>query len=72
MARIVYQDKTLTLPDIDMDGRTLVETLAVPTDHDLVLVRPEGNQLIKRSQKLHLQDGDQFVDAPTFEYGAPV
>ncbi len=70
MARIVYQDQTYTLPDGSIEGDELLRELRVPEDHDLVLMRPEGNLLVSRHQRLYPVDGDQFVDAPVFKYGA--
>lgn len=70
MARIVYQDRTYTLPDGSVEGEELLQALQVPIDHDLVLVRPEGNLLVGRHQQVYPVDGDHFVDAPVFKYGA--
>jgi hypothetical protein len=70
MARIVYQDRAYVVPDGEMDGDELLKELEVPPAHDLVLVRPEGNLLVNRHRKVRPVDGDYFVDAPTFEYGA--
>ncbi len=70
MARIVYQDQVYVMPDGEMDGDELLRELKVPPDHDLVLVRPEGNLLVSRHRKVHPVDDDYFVDAPTFEYGS--
>jgi hypothetical protein len=70
MARIVYQDQVCVVPDAEMRGENLRETLGVPSGHNLVVVRPEGNQLVHRHDKVRPIDGDYFLDAPTFEYGA--
>ena len=69
MARIVYQDETYRLPDGAIEGGALLKELNVPPDHDLILMRPEGNLLVDRHRRLHPVDGDQFVDAPVFKYG---
>jgi hypothetical protein len=69
MAQIIYQDRTYTLPDGSIEGEELLQELEVPQDHDLVLMRPEGNLLVGRYQRLHPVDGDRFVDAPIFKYG---
>jgi hypothetical protein len=69
MARIIYQDELYTLPDSELDGNRLARELQVPPDHDLILVRPEGNLLVHRRQKVRPLDGDYSIDAPTFEYG---
>jgi hypothetical protein len=70
MARIVYQDQAYAVPDGEMDGDELTRELKVPPDHDLILVRPEGNLLVSHHRKVRPVDGDYFMDAPTFEYGA--
>lgn len=70
MARIVYHDQAHVVSDGEMDGDELARELKVPPDHDLILVRPEGNLLVSRHRKVRSVDGDYFVDAPTFEYGA--
>ena len=69
MAQIIYQDRTYTLPDGSIGGEELLQELEVPQDHDLVLMRPEGNLLVGRHQRLYPVDGDHFVDAPIFKYG---
>jgi hypothetical protein len=69
MARIVYQDQAYLLPDGEMDSDVLFKKLEVPAQHDLVLVRPEGNVLVSHHRKVRAADGDYFVDAPLFEYG---
>jgi len=70
MARIFYQDKVLTVPDVEISGAELCKQLQVPEGHDLVLVRPEGNVLVSHRRKVRPVDADYFVDAPTFEYGS--
>lgn len=70
MARIVYQDRVYVVPDGEMDGDELSRELKVPPGHDLILVRPEGNLLVNHHRKVRPVDGDYFVDAPTFQYGA--
>ena len=70
MARIVYQDQAYRIPDREVEGAELMEEFQVPPDHDLVLMRPEGNVLVNRHRKVRPVDGDYFVDAPTFEYGS--
>lgn len=70
MARIVYQDRQVDMPDREMLGQQLFQKLGVSQDHDLVVVRPTGNFLVQRDRMVRPVDGDHFVDAPTFEYGA--
>jgi len=70
MARIVYQDQVHIMPDGEMRGEKLRQALGVPPDHNIVVIRPEGNRLVNRHDKVRLIDGDYFLDAPTFEYGA--
>jgi hypothetical protein len=70
MARIVYQNQARIVSDGELDGDQLLDELQVPPEHDLVLMRPEGNLLVDRQRKVHLKDGDYFVDAPVFEYGS--
>jgi hypothetical protein len=70
MARIWYQDRQVDVPDREMRGQQLVQELRVSPDHDLVVVRPNGNFLVQRDRIVRPVDGDHFVDAPTFEYGA--
>jgi hypothetical protein len=70
MARIVYQDQAYVVPDAEVDSAELLKELKVPPEHDLVLVRPEGNVLVSRHRKVRPVDGDYFIDAPTFEYGS--
>ena len=70
MARIVYQDQAYTLPDALMEGEELRKTLQVPEDHDLVLVRPQGNRLVSHHHQVRPVDGDYFMDAPIFKYGS--
>ena len=69
MTRIIYQDKAFVVPDVEIDGDELRKKLEVPTGHDLVMVRPEGNFLLNRRRKVLPMENDYFVDAPTFEYG---
>ena len=69
MARIVYQGQELILPDAELRGEELMDTLDVPPGRDLVVVRPAGNYLVNRRAKVHPQEGDRFLDAPMFEYG---
>jgi hypothetical protein len=70
MARIVYQGQELTLPDAELQGEELLDALDVPPGRDLVVVRPGGNYLVNRRAKVHPREGDRFLDAPMFEYGA--
>ncbi len=70
MARIVYQGRQVDVPDREMGGQQLFQELRVSPDHDLVVVRPSGNFLVQRDRFVRPVDGDHFVDAPTFEYGA--
>lgn len=70
MARIIYQDQTYRLPDGSIEGDELLKELNVPADHDLILMRPEGNLLVDRHRRVHPVDGDHFVDAPVFKYGS--
>jgi hypothetical protein len=70
MARVIYQDKVHILSDGEMEGKDLHNVLQVPPQHDLVLIRPEGNVLVSGRRKVRPVDGDYFVDAPTFEYGS--
>jgi hypothetical protein len=68
MARIVYQGQPHEVPE-EMDGDQLFQRLEVLPGHGLVAMRLEGNFLVSRQRKVRLADGDQFMDAPTFEYG---
>lgn len=70
MARIVYQDQDHVVPDGEVRGEELLKKLKVPYGHNLVVVRPDGNRLVQRHDKVRPVDGDYFLDAPTFEYGA--
>ncbi len=70
MARIIYQDQVHMTRGAKMYGKELAQQLEVPPQHDLVLVRPEGNLVVGGQRELQLKDGDYFLDAPTFEYGA--
>ncbi|MEJ2735579.1 MAG: hypothetical protein P8189_18775 [Anaerolineae bacterium] len=70
MARIEYQKRQVDVPDREMRGQQLFQELGVSPDRDLVVVRPNGNFLVQRDRKVRPVDGDYFVDAPTFEYGA--
>jgi hypothetical protein len=70
MARITYLNRQVDVPDREMRGQQLLQELRVSGDHDLVMVRPEGNILVQRDRTVRPVDGDYFVDAPTFEYGA--
>lgn len=69
MAIIVYQGEEHAIPDGEMHGEELLRELDVPKDHNLIVLRPEGNQLVPRRGKVRPVDGDHFLDAPTFEYG---
>lgn len=71
MARIIYQDQEHAVPDGDLRGEQLLEALNVPPGHNLVVVRHDGNRLVHRHEKVRPVDGDYFLDAPIFEYGAP-
>jgi hypothetical protein len=71
MARIVYQEQEQVVPDGEVRGEELIEALKVPSGHNLVVIRPDGNRLVHRHDKVRPVDGDYFLDAPTFEYGAP-
>jgi hypothetical protein len=71
MARIRYQEQAYFVPDGEMQGGELLEALKVPSGHNLVVVRPDGNWLVHRHDKVRPADGDYFMDAPTFEYGTP-
>ena len=71
MARIVYQEMEQVVPDGEVRGEELIEALKVPSGHNLVVIRPDGNRLVHRHDKVRPVDGDYFLDAPTFEYGAP-
>ena len=71
MARIVYQEQAYFVPDGEMPGEELIEALKVPSGHSLVVIRPDGNRLVHRHDKVRPVDGDYFLDAPTFEYGTP-
>jgi hypothetical protein len=70
MARIIYQEQDHVVPDGEMQGGELIEALKVPSGHNLVVIRPDGNRLVHRHDKVRPVDGDYFLDAPTFEYGA--
>ena len=70
MARVIYENQALVVPDGELDGEGLKRELKVPPGHDLVLVRPEGNVLVSHGSKVRPVDGDYFLDAPVFEYGA--
>ena len=70
MARIKYQGRQVEMPECEISGQQLFEELRVSPDHDLVVVRPNGNFLVQRDRSVRPADGDHFVDAPTFEYGA--
>jgi hypothetical protein len=72
MARIIYQDQAHLVPDGELDGHVLSRELKVPPGHDLVLVRREGNVLVSPGRRVRPVDGDYFIDAPKFEYGAPL
>ena len=72
MARIVYQDREQILPDGEVRGEELMKALEVSPGHNLVVVRPDGNRLVHRHDKVRPLDGDYFLDAPTFQYGAAV
>ena len=69
MARVVYENQALVVPDDEIDGDRLKRELKVPQGHDLVLVRREGNVLVSHRSKVRPVDGDYFLDAPIFEYG---
>jgi hypothetical protein len=71
MARIIYQEQDHVVPDGEMQGGELIEALKVPSGHNLVVIRPDGNRLVHRHDKVRPVDGDYFLDAPTFEYGKP-
>ena len=70
MARIIYQEQEHVVPDVEVRGDRLFETLQVPPGHSLVRVQPDCNQLVHRQAKVQPRDGDYFLDAPFFEYGA--
>ena len=70
MARIVYQEQERIVPDSEMRGEQLLEALQVPSGHNLVAIGRDGNRLVHRNDKVRPMDGDSFLDAPMFEYGA--
>lgn len=70
MARIIYQEQERIVPDGEVKGEQLLKALQVPTGHNLVVMRQEGNQLVHPLAKIRPIDGDYFLDAPMFEYGA--
>lgn len=69
MARVIYQDQVFVVPDGEVEGEELLKEFKVPSNHDLVLIRPEGNLLVSQRRRVRPVDGDYFLDAPTFEYG---
>ena len=69
MARIVFQNREWIVPEGEVDASQLYQELAVPPNRNLVLVRPDRNELLARQGKVRPADGDRFVDAPTFIYG---
>jgi hypothetical protein len=71
MARIIYQEQDYIVPDGEIQGGELIEALKVPPGHNLVVIQPDGNRVVHRHDKVRPVDGDYFLDAPTFEYGAP-
>jgi hypothetical protein len=71
MARIIYQEQEHVVPDGEMQGEELLKALRVPSGHNLVVIRQDGNRLVHRHDKVLPVDDDYFLDAPMFEYGAP-
>lgn len=72
MARIVFQDQECVVPDREVSGEELMETLKVPPGHSLVAIGRDGNRVVHRDERVRPQDGSYFLDAPTFQYGVVV
>lgn len=67
--RVMINGREVLIPDEIITGKELKERAGIPANRNLIRQRPEGNFLVPNDQRIQVQEGDYFSDAPTFQYG---